>query len=47
MPASVQVLGVMLNRPEQEVETLLGEGHASLASSLHPAAMAVAEAYSL
>ncbi|KAJ8727118.1 hypothetical protein PYW08_015515 [Mythimna loreyi] len=47
MPASVQVLGTMLNRPEQEVEELLSQGQTGLTGSLHPAAMAVAEAYSI
>ncbi|KAJ8725153.1 hypothetical protein PYW07_016111 [Mythimna separata] len=47
MAASVHVLGTMLNRPEQEVEELLSQGQSALVSSLHPAAMAVAEAYSL
>lgn len=47
MSASVQVLGTMLNRSQQEVETLLTEQHSSLAGSLHPAAQAVAEAYNL
>ncbi|XP_023938171.2 protein PTCD3 homolog, mitochondrial [Bicyclus anynana] len=43
--ASVQTLGVMLNRPVEEVETLLQEQKASLATSLHPSALAVAQAY--
>nr|XP_049696838.1 protein PTCD3 homolog, mitochondrial [Helicoverpa armigera] len=47
MTASVQVLGTMLNRPEQEVQTLLTQEHSTLVGNLHPAALAVAEAYNL
>ncbi|KOB72946.1 Pentatricopeptide repeat domain 3, partial [Operophtera brumata] len=43
--ASQQVLSVMLNRPEPEVQTLLDNEPAALASSLHPAALAVAQSY--
>lgn len=43
--ASQQVLSVMLNRPEAEVQALLDNEPESLASSLHPAALAVAQAY--
>ncbi|XP_075972245.1 small ribosomal subunit protein mS39 [Anticarsia gemmatalis] len=48
VPASVQVLGAILNRPEQEVEQMLtNQQQASLSASLHPSALAVAEAYNL
>ncbi|XP_034825130.1 small ribosomal subunit protein mS39 [Maniola hyperantus] len=43
--ASVQTLGVMLNRPAEEIETLLQEQKSSLATTLHPSALAVAQAY--
>lgn len=45
--ASVQVLSAMLNRPKEEVEMLLQEQTDKMANSLHPSAMAVAEAYQL
>lgn len=47
MEASVQTLGVMLNRPAEEVQVLLQKPRSELATSLHPAAMAVVEAYQL
>lgn len=47
MSSSVQVLSVILNRPEQEVEELLTQKHSGLESSLHPSALAVADAYNL
>lgn len=46
MSASVQVLSLMLNRPEEEVHLLLKEQQPEqLANTLHPSALAVAEAY--
>ncbi|XP_050672303.1 protein PTCD3 homolog, mitochondrial [Leptidea sinapis] len=45
--ACVETLGVMLNRPAHDIETLLKEPASHLQDSLHPAAMLVAEAYHL
>ncbi|XP_026765066.2 protein PTCD3 homolog, mitochondrial [Galleria mellonella] len=43
--ASTQVLGVMLNRPQEEVKQLLQERQGL--DSLHPSALAIADAYHL
>ncbi|XP_026327030.1 protein PTCD3 homolog, mitochondrial [Hyposmocoma kahamanoa] len=43
--ASVQTLGVMLNRSEEEVHALLQQPRSELETSLHPAALAIVEAY--
>ncbi|CAK1551948.1 unnamed protein product [Leptosia nina] len=45
--ACVETLGVMLNRPTDEVQTLLREPRSSLESSLHPSALVIAEAFHL
>ncbi|CAG4941282.1 unnamed protein product [Colias eurytheme] len=47
LTACTGTLSVMLNRPIEEVETLLREPRASLTASLHPAALVIAEAYHL
>ncbi|CAH0397568.1 unnamed protein product [Chilo suppressalis] len=46
MPASVQTLGVILNRPQQDVETMLQQ-RGDLERTLHPSALAVLDAYYL
>ncbi|CAH2062952.1 unnamed protein product, partial [Iphiclides podalirius] len=45
LTASVQTLALMLNRSEEEVETLLREDRSKLAGALHPSALVLAEAY--
>ncbi|KAM3968051.1 small ribosomal subunit protein mS39 [Aphomia sociella] len=45
MTASTQVLGVMLNRSQEEVQQLLQERQGL--ESLHPSALAIADAYNL
>ncbi|XP_072941693.1 small ribosomal subunit protein mS39 [Epargyreus clarus] len=45
--AAVRSLGAMLNRPEEEVQTLLQNERASLVNMLQPSALAVVEAYHL
>ncbi|CAH0721551.1 unnamed protein product, partial [Brenthis ino] len=47
LSASVETLGVMLNRTNEEVQNLLEENKTSLATSLHPSALAVAQAYQI
>lgn len=45
--ASVQVLGTILNRSEQEVEQMLTQKKVDFAATLQPSALALAEAYNL
>ncbi|CAF4854866.1 unnamed protein product [Pieris macdunnoughi] len=45
--ACVETLGVMLNRPVEEVQTLLQEPRSALEASLHPSALVIAEAFHL
>lgn len=45
LTASVNTLSVMLNRNEQEVQSLLQEDRGKLTSALHPSALILADAY--
>lgn len=43
--ASVETLGLILNRSKEEVEMLLEENKPSLATSLQPSALEIVRAY--
>ncbi|XP_028163775.1 protein PTCD3 homolog, mitochondrial [Ostrinia furnacalis] len=45
VPAIIQALGVVLNRSQEEVETLLEKPRADLTSSIHPTALGLVDAY--
>ncbi|KAL0839744.1 hypothetical protein ABMA28_016385 [Loxostege sticticalis] len=47
VPASIQALGAVLNRPHEEGETLLEKQRADLTKAVHPSALALVDAYYL